>query len=78
MTSPDPTNNILHSGQPVITWEIAQRLRQRGLLIPVDIDHEDTDLNDLANRIAETISTLDELDRKIMKGADKKRKSSTK
>lgn len=74
MTSQESTNNIPHSGQSVLTWEIAYRLRQRGLLIPVDANHEDKDLNDLAQRMAETVSTLDELDRKIRKVADMKRK----
>ena len=78
MTGSDPVNDIPHSGQSVLTWEIAHRLRQRGLLIPVDANHEDAELNDLAHRISETVSTLDELDIKIRKGADRKRKPSTK
>jgi hypothetical protein len=75
MTSPDPVSSVPDSGQSVLTWEIAHRLRQRGLLIPVDANHEDTELADLAHRMAEAISTLDELDRKIR---HMKRKSLTK
>jgi hypothetical protein len=53
-----------------VTWEMAQRFRARGLLIPYPAEYEDDRLQSVAKTQWKLMEVMDELDDEIIRVAE--------
>jgi hypothetical protein len=60
----------LKSVQTKVTWEMAQRFRSKGLLIPYPAEYEDDRLQSVAKTQWKLMEVMDELDDEIIRVAE--------
>jgi hypothetical protein len=59
----------------MITWELAERIRQRGLTLPIEGEYESPRLKEIAIQMAKSLDDLRNLDHEIITTAFDERKN---